>query len=145
MKCSDKRVNGFWVYWFPAFSYMLLIFFLSSRSSFPLSPPSIPYIDKIFHLVEFAVLGYLLVRAFLHSNNPGLQKYALLLAIVITILFGLTDELHQFFVPLRQGDFFDLISDSLGAVIGSFGALWINRDSLIKKGKKSSESQGNIF
>ena len=109
IKSSDNRVIGFWIYWLPVFSYMALIFFLSSRSSFPVSPPSIPYIDKICHLMEFAVLGYLLMRAFIHSDNPNVKKYALLLTIIFAVLFGLTDELHQLFVPLRHGDVFDSI------------------------------------
>ena len=135
IKSSDKRAIGFWVYWFPVFSYMALIFFLSSRSSFPVSPPSIPYFDKICHVVEFAILGYLLMRAFVHSDNPNLSKYALLLTIIVAVLFGLSDEVHQFFVPLRHSDVFDLIFDSLGALIGSCVALRVNKY-YRKKGKK---------
>ena len=143
IKFSDNRLIGFWVYWFPVFSYMALIFFLSSRSSFPLSAPDIPYIDKICHLVEFAVLGFLLIRAFTHSDNPDLNKYALLLTIIVAVLFGLTDELHQLFVPMRCGDVYDLIFDGLGAVMGGCMALWNNY--CLKKREEINGSQSNIF
>lgn len=144
IKSFDKRATGFWVYWFPVFSYMALIFFLSSRSSFPLSPLDIPYFDKICHLVEFAILGYLLIRAFIHSDSPDLNKYALLLTIIVAVLFGLTDELHQLFVPMRHGDVYDLIFDGLGAVMGGCVALWINQYCL-KKREEINGSQSNIF
>ena len=136
IKSSDKRAAGFWIYWFPVFSYMALIYFLSSRSSFPVSPPSIPYFDKLCHGLEFAVLGYLLIRAFIHSDNPNVNKYALLLSIIVAVLFGLSDEIHQLFVPMRQSDVFDLIFDGLGALVGSCVALWINKYRY-KKGKET--------
>jgi len=136
IKSSDKTAIGFWIYWFPVFSYMGIIFFLSSRSSFSFSPPPIPYFDKICHLAEFAVLGYLLIRAFIHYDNPSLNKYALLLTIIIAVLFGLTDELHQLFVPLRHSDVFDLIFDGFGALIGSFLALWISKYKYCLKKRK---------
>ncbi|MEW5802989.1 MAG: VanZ family protein [bacterium] len=105
---------------------MSLIFFLSSRSTFPLSPPRIPYSDKICHCLEYAILGYLLMRAFIHEDNPRLFKNALLLAIGVAVLFGISDELHQLFVPLRQADVFDLVADSFGAAMGSWFALWMH-------------------
>jgi VanZ family protein len=104
---------------------MLLIFWASSCSSFSLPTPSIPHLDKFVHAVEFAILGYLLFRAVIHTPSFWLQKHALLIAIMVAICFGLSDEIHQFFVPLRQLDMFDLAFDSLGAIMGSLAALWI--------------------
>lgn len=123
---SDKKWCVFLFYWFPVLAYMVLIFFLSSRSNFPIAPPKIPYFDKICHSVEFAILGYLLIRAFSHQDSPWLQRNALLLAVGVAILFGLSDEFHQLFVPLRQADVFDLVADSLGAVMGVWVALYVH-------------------
>lgn len=116
-----KKLGRFWVYWFPVVVYMLLIFFLSSRSTLP-ALPRIRYADKICHCIEYAILGYLLTRAFIHEEGSLLSRKALLLAIMIAIIFGLSDEIHQLFVPLRQADIFDLLADSLGASIGAWGA-----------------------
>ncbi|MBP8105542.1 MAG: VanZ family protein, partial [Nitrospira sp.] len=34
--------------------------------------------------------------------------------------YGLSDEIHQLFVPLRQGDPLDLVADSVGAALGAW-------------------------
>ncbi len=121
-----KKWGKFWVYWFPVVIYMSLIFFLSSRSRFPIIPSRIPYGDKVCHCIEFAILGYLLMRAFIHEDGSWISRNALLLAVAIAIVFGLSDEVHQLFVPLRRLDIFDLMADSLGAAIGAWGALWMH-------------------
>ncbi|MBU4129066.1 VanZ family protein, partial [bacterium] len=40
------------------------------------------------------------------------------------ILYALSDEIHQFFVPGREFDLWDLVADSLGIV---FVALYLKR------------------
>lgn len=132
MRSAGRRMVGFWLYWFPVLSYMLLIFWASSCSSFPFRL-SIPHIDKFVHAAEFAVLGYLLFRAVFHTQSVWLQKHALFVAVMVAIFFGLSDEVHQFFVPLRRLDMLDLASDSLGAVIGSLAALWVEIRILARK------------
>lgn len=119
----SKRLIAFLVYWLPVLAYMFLIFFLSSRSSFSVDAPKIPHFDKICHVVEFALLGYLLIRAFIHTDRPWLKENALILAVVVAIFFGLSDEFHQLYVPLRQADLFDLVADGFGAVMGACLAL----------------------
>jgi VanZ family protein len=133
MKYAGRRMVGFWLYWFPVLSYMLLIFWASSCSSFSLPTPSIQHLDKFVHAVEFAILGYLLFRAVIHTPSFWLQRHALLVAIVVAVFFGLSDEIHQFFVPLRRLDMFDLAFDSLGAILGSLTALWIEIRILARK------------
>ncbi len=133
MQSKPFRKVEFWKYWFPLLGYMLTIFFLSSQSSLPQQPEFIHF-DKICHLIEFGILGYLSYRAFVHSNLTVLKKNALLLAIIFTILFGISDEFHQFFVPLRQPDVYDIMADSFGTIIGTFSALLIDKKILKKKG-----------
>ena len=122
-----KKWGKFWVYWFPVAAYMSLIFFLSSRSTLPVNISRIPYGDKLCHCTEFALLGYHLLRAFFHEESSWLSRHALLLAIGIAVLFGLSDEFHQIFIPLRQADVSDLIADFLGAMIGVWVAFGIHR------------------
>ncbi|MCL6583177.1 MAG: VanZ family protein [bacterium] len=119
-----QKWGAFWVYWFPVVAYIGLIFFLSSQSHLPISPPNIPYGDKLCHGIEFAILGYLLMRAFRQGSRIS-QNTSLALAILIALLFGLSDEIHQSFVPFRQSDIFDLLADGLGAAVGAWGGVWI--------------------
>lgn len=120
---SSKKLGRFWVYWFPVVVYMATIFFLSSRSTFPIALPKIPHMDKVCHFVEFMILGTLLMRAFIHEEGSWLSRHALLLAVGVAVLFGLSDEFHQLFVPFRQVDLFDFLADSLGAASGAWIAI----------------------
>lgn len=97
--------------------YMVFIFILSS---IPKPPQPVgrgnPYIPIIEHLVEYGILGFLLLGAFL--GNGKFRKYAPIFAVVIAVFYGITDEIHQSFVPYRDSDAFDVFVDSVGAVIG---------------------------
>ena len=77
--------------------------------------------DKVLHALEYAILAILCYRAFLHASGPGLADYAGVLAIVGAILFGVSDELHQYFVPLRDADPWDLVANGVGSLIGVSG------------------------
>ena len=106
-------MNRFIRYWVPVILYAGLIF---TVSSFPLPPPKveIPFIDKLIHLIEYGILGFLFYRALRVSR---LVKQVFILAIIFSILYALSDEIHQFFVPGREFDFWDLAADSLGIVL----------------------------
>jgi VanZ family protein len=44
--------------------------------------------------------------------------------VLLVIVYGASDEFHQYFVPGRQADVFDLMADSLGAVVLVAG-VWV--------------------
>lgn len=96
---------------------MGLIFYLSSRSQVSV-PLSFPGFDKLLHAIEYAVLGILLIRALDKENPKGDQVILKCLAIIIAMLYGLSDEFHQGFVPGRCVDFFDWCADSFGVLLG---------------------------
>lgn len=100
-------------YWVPVILYAGLIFTISS---FPLPPPKveIPFIDKFIHLIEYGILGFLFYRALRVSK---LAKRVFVLAIIFSILYALSDEIHQYFVLGRNCDLRDLAADSLGVVL----------------------------
>ncbi len=90
-----------------AFFYMAAIFALSSLPGNEVGLPS--PLDKLAHLVEYALLGFLLGR--------GTGRAAL--AFAVAALYGATDELHQAFVPGREASLFDWFADVLGAALGA--------------------------
>ena len=115
-----KKREGFFYFWVPALLYAGLIFTLSS---FPLMfPPSIKirFLDKVLHACEYGLLGFLLGRAFLKASPSFFQRSFQTWAVVIAICYGFTDEIHQFFVPMRQSSSFDLLFDGLGAFLSQF-------------------------
>jgi VanZ family protein len=114
-------IQAFW-YWVPVVLYAGTIFYLSSQShpeeqlpSFLLKEVS----DKVLHAVEYAGLGGLCYRAFRWGVSGQVVSHALLFAIVTVSLYGITDEVHQLFVPFRESDWQDWLADTAGAVIGA--------------------------
>lgn len=94
--------------------WMGFIFFLSSQSDLPSLTPQLPGFQEIAgHLSAFAVLAWLW---WLALRGMGV-RYAALWALLITVLYGVSDEFHQSFVPNRVEDIFDLAMDTLGASV----------------------------
>ena len=109
-------------YWLPVALYAGVIFFLSAQShpedqlpSFLLRDVS----DKVLHAVEYGILSLVCYRAFRWAAGPAVARQAVVLAIVTASAFGLTDEVHQAFVPLRESSWQDWLADTIGAVIGA--------------------------
>ena len=63
---------------------------------------------KIAHTAEYAVLGALLARAL--ASPP--------VAVLIGVLYAVSDEVHQAFVPGRHGSPIDVAIDAVGVVAG---------------------------
>ncbi len=107
------------LYWFPVFLYCLMIFMQSSYPS-PESVPDWPYIDKLLHIAVYALLGALLLRAFKTLQIQHNLKLVMILSILLSSLFGISDEIHQHFVPFRNADFMDALADMIGSVGGVY-------------------------
>ena len=103
----------------PPLAYAGLIFFLSAQSSFPMLPAGIFTYDKVIHCCEYAVLGLLVARAL---ELYGVRHFVLL-GIAAGALYGVSDELHQYFVPGRSCDPFDALADTVGSSLGAVGWL----------------------
>lgn len=67
------------------------------------------------HFVLYAVLGALYVLAMPRSARPAT---AVLLAVALASLYGITDEYHQSFTPGRMPDVIDWVVDTVGAATG---------------------------
>ncbi|MGE5314127.1 MAG: VanZ family protein [Acidobacteriota bacterium] len=109
-------VNSFMRYQFPVLFWMGLIFFLSSRS-FSHLPPLLPGTDKVVHMIIYAVLCGLMHRALRFQPLDRIASFSLFIALALTPLYGISDELHQLFVPGRSCDVMDLLADLTGGCI----------------------------
>lgn len=100
---------------------MGLIVYLSSLSQPPETLMEVidwGPIDKVFHLVEFTVLGVLLARALSYSLRRILPTSTWIIAFAVAVLFGVSDEWHQSFVIGRHSTVSDLIVDIIGSALG---------------------------
>lgn len=105
--------------WGPAAVWMTFIFTLSSR-------PSVQVADeyvwnflffKLLHVIEYGILFALILRANLFSFPRRMRNQLFWLSFVMTIAFAASDEIHQTFVPTREGKIRDVIIDGLGATL----------------------------
>jgi VanZ family protein len=111
-----RRLSRHAALWLPPLVYMALIFMFSSESN-PIPDVTEHVWDKLLHTVEYGTLAILLARAFAGEGLAWLS--ASVIAIMLTIGYGATDEYHQWFVPGRSSDVRDWVADSLGAVVGA--------------------------
>jgi surface polysaccharide O-acyltransferase-like enzyme len=119
IKLAVHRRKRILFYILPAAGYAALIFSLSSS---PLDieelGPVFEY-DKLLHLVEYYIFGYLLMRVFTTSPDSSLAGKAVLATILIGTVYGASDEIHQYFVPGRDSDLLDFLFDATGATLAA--------------------------
>ena len=99
--------------WAAVVAWMAVIFFLSSRSRLPLLPLGWAEAlqDVAGHFVAYGVLAGLLAWALSVSGVPHPVRWSFALA----LLYALSDEFHQSFVPGRHPDVLDILADAAGA------------------------------
>ncbi len=108
--------------------WALVIFYFSSLagSPYPLEVTSSYYIErKGAHVFEYFVLS-LLTYGFLWKRFPQ-EKTSILVVLAIfgATLYGISDELHQYFTPFRGSKLSDVGFDTLGAALGMLTlAVW---------------------
>ena len=103
---------------------MLLIFAISSMEQPPLPMPEFEWltIDKLYHFIEYAILGGLLSIAFVKARPSVVSPQMVWwIAALISILYGASDEWHQTFVPGRFATLADWVADVLGSIAGVLG------------------------
>lgn len=100
--------------------YLSIIFLLSSVSRLPQMGGGID-LSVLAHFLEYAILGLLLSASF------GVRKEKILVVIILASLYGVSDELHQFFVPGRVASIQDVATDMVGSAAGALSALLLRR------------------
>ena len=83
--------------------------------------------DRILHGILYAGLAALLVRALAGGWFRTVTFSIALTAVAIATLYGISDEVHQHFVPLRTMDPADAVADAVGASLAAFGLYFANR------------------
>jgi VanZ family protein len=106
---------GLWKWWTPVIFYALFIFSLSNRSY----PGALPAFDtKLFHPIEYMTLGIFLSVAW-HNFSKQKRAFFLILSVLISgILFAVSDEIHQAFIPGRRARIIDVMIDSVSVALG---------------------------
>jgi len=105
--------------WRFALLYKALIFVISS---FEVQVPGVQHVplrDKGIHFVEYAVLGWLCAVASARTWPSASAWRTAAFAVFVSVLWGLSDEIHQALVPGRSSELGDVIADLLGSIAGA--------------------------
>jgi VanZ family protein len=125
---SQLNKGSRWLYDFgPLLLWMGLIFWLSSQSTLVDIESQIweRVIYKSAHMAAYAALAWLWWRALApqrHVTWPVLFG-----ALLLTILYGISDEIHQRLVPGRHGRVADVLFDAGGALAMVLLIRWVSR------------------
>ena len=106
------------------FSYLIVILSISSipGNAIPKTWFSLGWEDKLYHIIEFSVLGILGYLAY-YSD----LRSPFIIIIAGGFLFGLVDELYQSLIPGRFPNAFDIIADGIGVTFGSISIHFLRK------------------
>ncbi len=85
------------------------------------------------HYVAYFILGLTVAFALGKRATTG---WGFILNVLICVLYGVTDEWHQSFVPMRTPDPLDLLHDGMGAAAAALLVLIVS----FVRGKRSSRN-----
>ena len=111
------KLKRFVLRWFPLVLYCLFIYIQSDHPS-PEQIPVFPYVDKVLHVTAYGIMGILFFRAYQTLRFKDNMKMLMFLSVVSASLYGISDEIHQSFVPFREAEVADAVADMIGAIIG---------------------------
>ncbi len=75
-------------------------------------------VRKSAHFFAYLILGILILKALMASGNIGYRSIAL--AFGKCVIYAISDEFHQLFIPGRSGEVRDVFIDTTGASVGIF-------------------------
>ena len=101
--------------WLPVALMCLFIYVSSSLPGAKVS--DVGSVDVFSHKVAHLFLYFLLCLCFFRATKQ------IIMAVVLTVLYGITDEYHQLFVITRSGSYMDVFVDTVGALISGV-VLW---------------------
>jgi VanZ family protein len=95
----------------------VIVDFVKNTTSISLSEDILTFIvRKSAHIFMYFVLGILLFNAVRHSRIT--TKHAIFISIVMAMVYAMSDEIHQTFVPGRSGEIGDVLIDTIASSVG---------------------------
>jgi len=111
-KKSLANTNYNWIY---PIVVMLIIFILSSIPGQILNDNGLG-INEL-HISGHSLMFFILCFSYYKATKD------IGISLILSVLYGLIDELHQVYTPLRSASMFDLYTDTIGALVAGL-ILW---------------------
>ena len=120
---GQSKLRTIFICWLPLIIYCLAIYI---QSSYPGSEkiPRFAFSDKILHFGAYGLLSILFYRAYETLPLKANKRRLFLLSIGSAILYGVSDEIHQYFVPFRQASIMDVMANTIGSICGVYFYHW---------------------
>ena len=132
-------IKNFLFFQFPWQLLMLSIFIQSSIGSLKIPDFGFKLSDKILHFIVFGTLGILMARGMRNAKNKIVNESYISITLMICIVYGILDEVHQYFVPGRYFSWWDWVADILGVIT----LVWIYKRFIESSELKDEESGKN--
>lgn len=115
------KIKRFIIHWLPVALMAGVIFLLSAQPELKsgLQPLYDLVLRKIGHALIFGALTFLTIRALRQVHGYRLSR-AVFGALLVTVLYAVSDEYHQLFVFSRHGEPSDVIIDVLGGGVAAW-------------------------
>jgi VanZ family protein len=108
-----------------AIAWAGVIFYLSSQPGID-TPLLFPGQDKLFHLIAFGLLGFLLMGS-MKTTSSGYRTMQVWFVVALVATYGVLDEFHQYFVPGRSVEIYDALADATGGLLGAWSMYYLMR------------------
>jgi VanZ family protein len=111
-----------------AFSWAILLFALTSWPRPPEVPvlSTIPNFDKLVHFGLYGVQAFLLYLAIAWPGRPRFSLLRVVAVLGVMAVWAIVDETHQYWIPGRSMDGWDVIADCVGAAGGAVAGAGIS-------------------
>ena len=96
------------------------------------------FVRKSAHFIAYLILGILSLHAIDEEKNSTMTWF--IKALLICVLYAMSDEFHQLYVPGRSGEIRDVLLDSTGSLVGILGYFFVRN-----RAKKRTEYKRRIF
>lgn len=104
-----------WLFPVLTLGYCALIFWLSHQPLVVRDDLDVPHLDKAVHAAVYGLMAWLAGQSLAWSGRRHGAATLFWGPLVFASLYGLTDEVHQAFVPARNFDPWDLVANTAGA------------------------------
>jgi VanZ family protein len=107
------------------------IFFFSSKSSVPGAGGVFLLLPIAYHFVVFFLFSFFLLATI--KGNKKLKTSYLIIVLIFSVIYAISDEFHQSFVPGRNADIKDVLTDSVGIILSLLISIYIEKKRKIKR------------
>lgn len=105
--------------WLVVLIIIIIIFITSSIQSSQIKRVTFfSWQSFVYHFLIFFILAFFILISLIEGKMN--KKNLILIALIVSVLYGISDEIHQYFVPGRCCSLSDILTDSAGSLTAAF-------------------------